>query len=107
MPLTCMQKWNNQLTYTDMNNKQFLNELSDKCQIGADQAAVQVEKLLGVMEKIWQDGDSVSLSGFGVLEVKKKNERVSVNPTTGVRMLVPPKLVLTYKPSSLLKEKLK
>ncbi len=105
--MTFMQKWNNQLTYTDMNNKQFLNELSDKCQIGADQAAVQVENLLGVMEKIWQDGDSVSLSGFGVLEVKKKNERVSVNPTTGVRMLVPPKLVLTYKPSSLLKEKLK
>lgn len=90
-----------------MNNKQFLNELSDKCQIGAEQAATQVEQLIGVMEKIWQDGDSVSLSGFGVLEVKKKNERVSVNPTTGVRMLVPPKLVLTYKPSSILKEKLK
>lgn len=90
-----------------MNNKQFLSELSDKCQMGADKAAGQVEALIGVMEKIWQDGDSVSLSGFGVLEVKKKNERVSVNPTTGVRMLVPPKLVINYKPSSILKEKLK
>ena len=75
--------------------------------MSADSAARQVENLIGVMEKLWQDGDSVSLSGFGVLEVKKKNERVSVNPSTGVRMLVPPKLVLTYKPSSLLKEKLK
>ena len=75
--------------------------------MGADQAAGQMNVLLGVMEEIWQDGDSVSLSGFGVLEVKKKNERVSVNPTTGKRMLVPPKLVLTYKPSSLLKDKLK
>ena len=90
-----------------MNNKQFLTELSGKCQRSADSAARQVENLIGVMEKLWQDGDSVSLSGFGVLEVKKKNERVSVNPSTGVRMLVPPKLVLTYKPSSLLKEKLK
>lgn len=90
-----------------MNNKQFLNELSEKCQMGADQAAGQMDVLLGVMEEFWQDGDSVSLSGFGVLEVKKKNERVSVNPTTGKRMLVPPKLVLTYKPSSLLKDKLK
>ena len=79
-----------------MNNKQFLSELSDKCQMGGEQTARQVDVLLGVMEKIWQDGDSVSLSGFGVLEVKKKNERISVNPTTGVRMLVPPKLVLTY-----------
>ena len=90
-----------------MNNKQFLTELSGKCQMSAEQAAEQVQALIGVMEKLWQDGDSVSLSGFGVLEVKKKNERVSVNPTTGVRMLVPPKLVLTYKPSSILKEKLK
>ncbi len=90
-----------------MNNKQFLTELSGRCQMSADSAARQVENLIGVMEKLWQDGDSVSLSGFGVLEVKKKNERVSVNPSTGVRMLVPPKLVLTYKPSSLLKEKLK
>ena len=90
-----------------MNNTQFLTELSGRCQMSADSAARQVENLIGVMEKLWQDGDSVSLSGFGVLEVKKKNERVSVNPSTGVRMLVPPKLVLTYKPSSLLKEKLK
>ena len=90
-----------------MNNKQFLTELSGKCPMTAEQAAQQIQTLIGVMENLWQNGDSVSLSGFGVLEVKKKNERVSVNPTTGVRMLVPPKLVLTYKPSSILKEKLK
>ncbi len=90
-----------------MNNKQFLTELSGKCRMSAEQVERQVQALIGVMENLWQEGDSVSLSGFGVLEVKKKNERVSVNPTTGVRMLVPPKLVLTYKPSSLLKEKLK
>lgn len=90
-----------------MNNKQFLTELSDRCQMSAEQTALQARNLIAVMENLWQDGDSVSLSGFGVLEVKKKNERISVNPTTGVRMLVPPKLVLTYKPSSLLKEKLK
>ena len=90
-----------------MNNKQFLTELSGRCQMSAEQAAHQVQTLIGVMENLWQNGDSVSLSGFGVLEVKKKNERVSVNPTTGVRMLVPPKLVLTYKPSSILKDKLK
>lgn len=90
-----------------MNNKQFLTELSGKCQMSAESTAQQVQTLIGVMEELWSKGDSVSLSGFGVLEVKKKNERVSVNPTTGIRMLVPPKLVLTYKPSSLLKDKLK
>ena len=90
-----------------MNNKQFLAELSGKSQMSAESAAQQVQILLGVMEDLWHNGDSVSLSGFGVLEVKKKNERISVNPATGVRMLIPPKLALTYKPSSILKEKLK
>ena len=59
-----------------MNNKQFLTELSGKCQMSAEQAAEQIQTLIGVMENLWQNGDSVSLSGFGVLEVKKKNERV-------------------------------
>ena len=90
-----------------MNNKQFLNELSGKCGISADKCAQHVGTLVNVMEKLWQNGDTVSLSGFGVLEVRKRNERVSVNPTTGVRMLVPPKIALTYKPSSILKDKLK
>lgn len=34
-------------------------------------------------------------------------ERVLVNPTTRQRMLVPPKLVLAYRPSSSLKDKFK
>ena len=69
-------------------------------------AGKMADDLIGVMKGIWIEGDSLSLSGFGVLEVRKKNERVSVNPSTGVRMLVPPKLAISYKPSPLLKERL-
>jgi len=90
-----------------MNNRQFVQELAEKCQMDEIQTSKTVQNLIKVMETIWREGDSVSLSGFGVIEVRAKNERVSVNPVTGVRMLVPPKLVLSYKPSSLLKEKLK
>ena len=53
------------------------------------------------------EGNIISIQGFGTFEVKKKAERISVNPTTKQRMLVPPKLVLTYKPSTLLKDKFK
>lgn len=54
-----------------------------------------------------EDGNVIAIQGFGTFEVKKKVERISVSPTTKQRMLVPPKLVLTYKPSMLLKEKFK
>ena len=45
--------------------------------------------------------------GFGNFEAKKKNERVVVNPSNGKRMLVPPKVVLAFKVSNVLKNRLK
>ena len=54
-----------------------------------------------------QDGNNIAIQGFGTFEVKKKLERISINPATQQRMLIPPKLVLTYKPSVTLKEKFK
>ena len=62
--------------------------------------------LVAEMGSQFEDGASISLTGFGTFEVKKKLERVVVNPSTKQRMLVPPKLVLTFKPSSVLKDKL-
>lgn len=90
-----------------MNHKEFIASLSGKCGLTADETDRQVDTLLSVMKKLWADNDSISISGFGILEVRKKMERVSVNPGNGQRMLVPPKLVLNYKPSALLKEKVK
>ena len=66
-----------------------------------------LSSLLSIMTQELQDGNSVAIQGFGTFEVKKKMERVSVNPVTQQRLLIPPKLVLTYKPSIALKEKFK
>ena len=49
----------------------------------------------------------MQMANFGNFEVKKKLERVMVNPTTGQRMLVPPKLVLAFKPNPTWKDKIK
>ncbi|MEE1541543.1 MAG: HU family DNA-binding protein, partial [Paludibacteraceae bacterium] len=62
---------------------------------------------VGAMTKELLDGNSVALQGFGLLEVRKKEERISVNPSTKQRMLIPPKLSLAFKPSVTLKDKYK
>ena len=67
----------------------------------------EVASLLSDMARQLEEGNIVSIQGFGTFEVKKKAERISVHPTKKQRMLVPPKLVLTYKPSTLLKDKFK
>ena len=51
--------------------------------------------------------NAVVVPSFGTFEVKKKLERVLVNPTTKQRMLVPPKMVVGFKPNTSLKIKVK
>ena len=63
--------------------------------------------LLNALGDNFQEGNAVQLPNFGVFEVKKKLERIIVNPSTGQRMLVPPKLTLAFKPTTQTKEKIK
>ena len=87
-----------------MNNKEFTAELSSRLGYTLKDTSELISFLTSEMTQCWQEGDAVSIQGFGTLEVKKKAERISVNPTTKLRMLIPPKLVLSYKPSPLLKD---
>ena len=66
-----------------------------------------MSSILSIMTQELQEGKTIAIQGFGTFEVKKKMERISVNPSTQQRMLIPPKLVLSYKPSITLKEKFK
>ena len=90
-----------------MNNKEFTTELSQRLGTSSKETTQTIESLLSGLVEELQNGKSVTIQGFGSFEVKKKAERISVNPTTKERMLVPPKLVLSYKPSNILKEKFK
>lgn len=73
------------------------------------QAEIQsnIKVLTKSMLRILSEEDALSIQGFGTFEVKKRMERVVVNPATRQKMLVPPKMILNFKPSSLLKGKIK
>ena len=64
-------------------------------------------QVIDAMADSFLEGNTVAVLNFGSFEVKKKMERVIVNPTTGQRMLVPPKLTLGFKISPVWKDKLK
>ena len=90
-----------------MTNKEFIEELSRRVNKPGKEPATLVASLTECMSQALQDDTTVSLQGFGAFEVKKKMERISVNPVTRQRFLVPPKLTLSFKPSTVLKEKFK
>ena len=90
-----------------MNNKDFTSEISKRLGYTLKDTSELISSLLSGMTQQLEEGNVVAIQGFGTFEVRKKAERISVSPTTKQRMLVPPKLVLTYRPSTLLKEKFK
>lgn len=90
-----------------MNNKDFTSELLKRLGYTLKDTSELISSLLSGMTQQLEEGNVVAIQGFGTFEVRKKAERISVSPTTKQRMLVPPKLVLTYRPSTLLKEKFK
>ena len=88
-----------------MNNKEFINELSRQTNQSASVTTKLVNDTIKILEEHFQQGDTVGFQGFGSFEVKQKMERISVNPTTGKRYLLPPKLVLAFKQSNVLKDR--
>lgn len=89
-----------------MNTDDFISSLSEKTGRDVDDTARLVSSLTDIIVGGMQDGKAVSLQGFGIFEVKKRPEKIVINPTTGKRILYPPKLVIGFRPSSLLKEKI-
>ena len=90
-----------------MNNKQFIHELSTRSGHTLDETQRLVYDVIDAMNEKFMEGEPATIPGFGTFELKKRLERVIVNPSTGQRMLVPPKLVLSFKPIAAISKKLK
>lgn len=90
-----------------MNNKEFIAELAERVGYTAKDTQKLATNLINAMADAFQEDNAVQVPNFGVFETKKKMERIMVNPSTGQRMLVPPKLVLNFKPSQTWKSQLK
>ena len=90
-----------------MNNKEFTSELAERLGYTIKDTSELMNPLLSSMTQELEEGNVVAIQGFGSFEVKKKAERISINPASKQRMLVPPKLVLSYRPSNTLKDKFK
>lgn len=90
-----------------MNNKEFTSELAERLGYTIKDTSELISSLLSSMTQELEEGNMIAVQGFGSFEVKKKAERISINPASKQHMLVPPKLVLSYRPSNTLKDKFK
>ena len=90
-----------------MENKKFVETVATNLGRTTEDVNKLLEALANVLRTRCSELDSVFVPGFGTFEPKKRNERVMVHPSSGKRMLVPPKVVVGFKVSRVLKAKLK
>ncbi|MDL2214650.1 HU family DNA-binding protein [Dysgonomonas sp. OttesenSCG-928-M03] len=90
-----------------MTNRELIAELAKRLDWTQIQTAKILEDAVSVISDTLADNNTINIQGFGLFETKKKQERVSVNPVTKQRFLVPPKLTPVFKPGQVVKDKLK
>lgn len=93
--------------YKFMDNKTLIDTLSDRLDTSQETVVSLINGLCRVMGECGGDLDTVNIAGFGSFEPKKRVERVALHPASGKRLLIPPKIVLTFKPSASLKQTIK
>lgn len=90
-----------------MTNQELIVALAKRLNWTQRQTSETLEALVAVMNTNLENGNSINIQGFGLFESKKKNERVSVNPVSKQRFLVPPKITMAFRPSQSIKDTLK
>lgn len=90
-----------------MTNQELVAALAKRLGWTQKQTSEILEATVSVMNSNLEDNNSINIQGFGLFETKKKGERISVNPVSKQRFLVPPKISLTFRPGQTIKENLK
>jgi len=73
--------------------------------LSRNESADLVESVLQHMSDALVNGEQVKISSFGTFSVRDKNERIGRNPKTGEEAPIPPRRVLTFRPSHLMKDR--
>lgn len=90
-----------------MTNKEFISALAKNNQVQPNQCQKMMNELADTIVSVLDLEESeVVVAGLGNFEIKKKGERVMANPSTGKKMLLPPKLSLVFKMSPTYKNKI-
>lgn len=90
-----------------MNNKEFIADVASRTKMGNRETASLVSATVSAIISELTEENAIVVPGFGTFEVKKKLERVLVNPTTKQRMLIPPKMTVSFKPYPTMRLKIK
>lgn len=87
-----------------MNKAQLVDKISGGADLSKAAAGRALDSMLEAIVETLQDGDSVSLIGFGTFQVRDRAERSGRNPQTGEVIQIPAAKVPAFKAGKQLKD---
>ena len=81
----------------------LINRIAEEMDISKQEAETGVNLFFETIKDALQRGEEIELRGFGSFRFRTRDARAGRNPRTDEPVLVPPKKVLYFKPSKLLK----
>lgn len=85
---------------------QLAEALYQEVGLSRSESAALVEAVLNeIVDSLLKEG-LVKISAFGTFLVREKGPRIGRNPKTGQEVPIPPRRVLVFRPSQLLKERI-
>lgn len=89
-----------------MTKQDLAKDLARKAGISVQQAAIDIEALMGVMNNTFVEGKSIYLRGFGTFKVTKLKPKVARNISTGEAIHLPERTTVKFIPAKVLKEQM-
>ncbi len=88
-----------------MDSKTLTDRLCERLGLTPETVASLMEAMTDAVGECGMNLDSVAVLAFGTFEPRKRLERVAVHPSTGRKLMVPPKIVMNFRPSQILKQR--
>lgn len=90
-----------------MTRAQLSESIYQEVGLSRNESAELLEMVLGEISSALVRDETVKISSFGSFSVRQKGERIGRNPKTGDEVPILPRKVLVFRPSQLLKARIR
>ena len=88
-----------------MENKEFITKLAKKMNREAKDVSALLDGLSQVFKENLSNLDSIAIPAFGEFYTEKEDEKISIDHSSGKRLLLPPQISISFKPSTIMKKR--
>ena len=94
-----------QLMSKTLTRQDIANAVHNQLGLSRNESADLVEFVLEELSVCFEKGEQVKISSFGTFSVSQKTARIGRNPKSGEEAVITPRRVLSFRPSSQMRER--